>query len=155
MKQEYIPDCNFGNIRLAVNTLTSYTEDNCIELNRRVIEVYSKHLLQYRFPMDEEETEVDWQKRVQPILDAEKIRKKGESIEHHRDRLFAPSKGNIHTVAFEIIKIIAEIFQPGTEITELVFKQANWLTVKLFIFDILNLADVPCDDFMPKRPISK
>lgn len=152
MRQEYIPDCTFGKVRLAINTM-EYKEASVAELHTKVLDVYRRHMPIYRHPMLEEETEDEWKARVQPLLDKEKIRKKGESVEDHQRRLFSPSGGDTHKIAFEIVTAIASVFQPKVVVSPEDYKEANWLKIKLFLFDILNLADIPCDEFIPKRPI--
>jgi len=101
--------------------------------------------------MDEGEKREAWRTRVEPLMEADMVRKDGETPIDHLKRMFE-LKSDAHEMAPEIINAICDTFGLK-EVNRDDFKKANWLEAKSFIFDTLNLMDIPADDYSPKRPV--
>lgn len=142
---------NFGTRQFVVNC-NDLTYDRAIDLADKVAEVRMKSSLLSKFPMDEGEGREKWLERIEPLLEKDRIRKDGESTDDHLKRLFG-GKIDSHEAAYDITNAIAKAFdlQP---VTMAEFKAANWMAIKSFIYDVLNMADVPADEFYPKKPAS-
>lgn len=141
---------NFGERQFVVNC-NDYTYDRVEQLSEKVSEVRQKHSLFSKYPLEEGETKEKWRERVEPLMEKDAVRKDGETPEDHLKRLFQV-KPEAHEIAYEVVGVIAEVFNLNHP-NELDFKKANWLEVRGFIYDVLNLGDVECSDFFPKRPL--
>lgn len=140
---------NFGTRQFIVNC-NDLTYDRAVELADKVAAIRMKSSLLSQFPMEEGETREKWLERIEPLTDKDRQRKDGESVDDHLKRLF-DGKIRSHNAAFEITNAIAETFNlPAVSKED--FKTANWLMVKSFLYDVLNLSDISADEFEPKKP---
>lgn len=139
---------NIGTRQFVVNC-TEYTYEKATELAEKVAEIRRANSLFSKYPMEEGETREKWRERIEPLLESDVVRKDGESVQEHLGRLFE-SKVDSHNNAFDIMNAIGSSFgqQP---LSKDEFKKANFLEIKSFIYDVLNLGDIACDDFYPKR----
>lgn len=136
-QRQFIVDCNH------------LTYEHAVELAEKVAAVRMRNSLLSKFPMEEEETREKWLERIEPLLAQDRLRRSNESIDDHLKRLFG---GNIasHDAAYDVINVIAEVFG-NQAVDKDDFKKANFLQIKAFIFDVLSLADVPADEFEPRK----
>lgn len=139
-----------GNQKLFVNC-SDYSYDKVEELRERVAEVRRKQSIFGKYPMSELETKEKWRLRVEPIIEADTTRKVGEEVTDHLKRMFE-LKSEVREMAPEILNIVCDLFGMK-EVPLETFKKSNWLEVKNFIFNVLNLADVACADFEPKTVV--
>lgn len=98
-----------------------------------------------KFPMEEGETKEKWRLRIQPLADAEDVRKEDETDEEHLKRLFK-LESDLDEITFPILKSICEVFGLR-EPTDKDLESTNWIDLKLFIFNVLDAADIPAGDF--------
>lgn len=122
------------------------------DLREAVADIRRKHSIFAKYPMEEGESREKWKERVEPIIEADLTRKEGEGLQDHLKRIFE-IKSDSHEMAPEILNAICEVFGLR-EVKEEDFKQSNYIDVKAFIYDVLSLGDIPCDDFYPKRPLN-
>lgn len=139
---------NVGQRQLVVNC-ADYTYERAVELADKVAEVRRKNSLFSKYPMEEGETREKWRERIEPLLENDIVRKDGESETEHLGRLFE-SRVDSHDAAFDIVNAIATSFG-NAPFSKEDFKKTNWIDIRGFIYDVLNLGDIPCDDFYPKR----
>lgn len=95
--------------------------------------------------MEESETREKWRARIEPLIEEDLIRKEGETQEVHLKRMFE-LKSEAQEMAPEILSVVCKTFNLR-EPSEEDFKEVNYLQLKGFIFDALDLADIPADDF--------
>ena len=101
--------------------------------------------------MEEGESRDKWRTRVEPQMESDLTRQDGESVGDHMKRMFE-LKSETQDMAPKVLASICEVFNLRTP-EEDQFKKANWLDVKQFIYNVLSLGDIPCDDFLPKKPL--
>ncbi len=128
---------------------SDYSYEKVDQLREKVAEIRRKRSVYYKWPMLESETSEKWRERVAPMMDADTTRKEGESVDEHMKRLFE-LKSETHEMAPEVLNAISEIFSCKAP-SEEDLKKSNWLETKAFIYDVLNLGDIPCDDFSGKK----
>lgn len=86
---------------------------------------------------------------IEPVVEADTVKKAGESTQDHLKRMFE-LKSEAHDMAPDFLEAICKTFGIKSP-DKVALKKCNWLEVKAFVFNCLNLADVPCDDFSPKQ----
>lgn len=140
---------NFGPNQFVVDPNT-YSYDRVAELAEKVADIRRKNSLFAKYPLEEGESREKWRERIEPLMEKDMLRQEGESADDHLKRLFE-AKVDTHEIAFEVVGAIADTFQLRAPTKE-DFRAANWLKTRKFIYDVLNIGDIPCDDFYPKRP---
>ena len=139
---------NIGQFQFVVDP-NQYSYTKVIDLRDKMSDIRRKHSIFTKYPMLPEETREQWSKRIQTDLEQDNKRKSDESVEDHLKRLYK-SEVDAHDLAYEALNAIASTFGIRA-VSDQEFKDANWLSVKAFIYDVLNLGDIPCDEFFPKR----
>lgn len=139
-----------GNQKLVVNC-ADYSYDKVEELRERVAEIRRKQSIFGKFEMEENETKEKWRLRVEPLIEADTTRKVGESTSDHLKRMFE-LKSEVRDMAPEILNVVCDLFGMKA-VSQEDFKKSNWLDVKNFIYNVLNLADVACADYSPKEVV--
>lgn len=139
-----------GDCRLVADT-ANYTYDKVCELAERVAEIRSKNSLFAKYPLEENENKEDWAKRIEPKMQEELLRREGEKEEDHLKRIYG-AKVDAHATAYGIMNAIAEVLC-SKNVTLEDFKRCNWLSAQQFIYDVLSMGMIPCDDFFPRRPL--
>ena len=126
--------------------LDDYTADKAYDLFDKVAVIRIKNSPHAKFPREERESDDEWRERVKQESEKDQIRKKGEELEVYLRRIF-DAKHEMHQQSYEILNAICEVF--GLEqLTPERFKSANWMSTKKFIYDVLNLGDIPCADYL-------
>lgn len=138
---------NFGPRQFIVNC-ADYTYERATVLAEKVAEVRRHSSLFAKYPMEEGESREKWRQRIEPLLENDVTRKEGETVPEHLARLYE-SKIDSHENTLEILNAIAESFSIMPLTSEDV-KKSNWLEVKAFVYDVLNLGDIPCEEYRPK-----
>lgn len=138
-----------GDTRLMVDTANYSYEKVCL-LNERVAEIRSKNSLFAKYPLEPEESKEDWAKRIEPEMQKELLRGAEESVEDHLKRIHG-AKQDSHKMSFEIMNAIADTLCNKT-ISEDDFKRSNWLQIQQFVYDVLSIGRIPCEDFFPLKP---
>ena len=139
-----------GTQKLLLNC-NEFTFNKVEALREAVAQIRREHSIFSKYPMEEGEKRELWKVRVEPIMEADMTRKEGETPLEHLKRMFE-LKSDSHEMAPQILSTICETFGLR-EVSAEDFKKANWLEVKSFIYDTLNVVDISCDDFAPKRPM--
>ena len=121
------------------------------DLRESVADIRRKYSVFSKYPMAEGETKEKWRERVEPVIESDLTRKEGEDLQAHLKRMFE-AKSDTHDMAPEILNSICNTFGLR-EVSLDDFKKANWLDTKEFIYNVLNLGDIPADDFYPKRSL--
>lgn len=128
--------------------LNQYKADKVDMLYDKVAELRIKNSVYSKFEKEEGETDDEWRERIAKENEKNKIRKKGEASDVFLKRIF-DAKHDMYNLSFGVLNAIAEVFQLEA-ITEERFKSGNWMSIKKFIYDVLSLGDVPCEDFYVK-----
>ena len=114
----------------------------------------------YKYPIEFDETEAAWKKRVAAAKEAEDkailLRKADESAEQYRQRIVDTNKARYadadnYTI---VLRILSQVFKwPVLELKDL--KKERVSEVRTFLFNVLNLCDLGqvAGDFFPKTPI--
>lgn len=125
--------------------LDQYTSSKAYELFDKVAEIRIKNSPYAKFPKLEGEADDLWRERIAKESETDKLRKDGEDTEKYLKRVF-DAKLEMYELSFSILNAIAEVFNQS-KVTEDEFKQGGWLGIKEFVFKVLNLGDIPCNDF--------
>lgn len=125
--------------------LNMYTADKAFTLFETVAQIRIDSSAFAKFPKEEKETDEDWRTRIREQAEKDQVRKKGEEMPDYLKRIF-DAKHEQYQLAFKIMNAITKSFGLE-EITEERFKSGNWMSIKRFIYDVLSLGDVPCEDF--------
>ncbi len=139
-----------GASKVTVNC-NDFSFDKVETLRESVAQVRRNHTIFAKYPMNEGEKKEIWRTRVEPEMEADLTRKEGETPVEHLKRL-AEFKSDTHEMAPEMLNAICSVFGLRDVPIE-DFRQANWLEAKGFIYDVLNLVDIPAEDFAPKKPL--
>jgi hypothetical protein len=99
--------------------------------------------------MEENEKREKYRERIEPLMEEDITRKEGETPMDHLRRMFE-LKSETHEMAPDILAAICETFSLKS-VSDTDFKAGNWIDTKAFIFEVLDLMDIPCADFAPKR----
>lgn len=151
-KFDKITEVAIGDVRIVVD-VDKYTSKAVKALDKAIREIRQKHSIYAKHPMLEGESREEWADRIRPELEAQVTRKAGESEQDHLNRLFNPEIDPA-TAMFEILEAISESLGLRSVPKEVFDESANLIRVKEFIYNVLNMADIPADDFFPKRPVS-
>jgi hypothetical protein len=135
---------DLGSVNLAVD-VAKCTFTRVVELNERIAEIRREESIFSKYPMEEGEKREDWRTRCEPLIEEEMTRRPGESTQEHLKRIIE-LKADTHQLAPKMIKAICETFQlrPPTDDE---MRDASWLGVKKFIYEVLTACDIPADDY--------
>lgn len=128
-----------------------YSYEKVDALREKVADIRRSSSIFSKYPMEESESREKWKTRVEPQMESDMTRKDGESVADHMKRMFE-LKSETQEIAPQILSAVCETFNLRTPADE-DFKKSNWLDVKQFIYNVLSLGDIPCDDFLPKKPL--
>ncbi len=139
----------FGQQQFVVDP-NSYTYDKVEQLTEKITDIRRAHSLFSKYPLNEGESREKWRERIEPLMEKELVRKEGEAAEDHLKRLF-DTKVDAREMTFEIVEAIGETFKLAKPAKE-DLRACNYLKLRTFIYNVLNLADIPnIDEFYPKR----
>lgn len=138
----------FGMSQFIVDPL-AYSYDRVEKLRAAVTDIRKGHSLFAKYPLEEGESREKWRERIEPLMEKDLVRKDGESSEDHLNRLFE-YKDDTFEMEYEIVQAIAKTFAlTGPEKED--FRGSNLPKTRKFIYDVLYLGGIPCDEFYPKR----
>lgn len=111
------------------------------DLAKAVTEIKIKNSIFARYPMKDNESPADYQKRVnQEIADNPIDKKEDETSEQYVHRIH--NSMSSHSVLFEVLQAIAETFGQGDKLSEDAYDETPYLKVKDFVTSVLDYCDL-------------